>query len=163
MSPNDDHRPPNGCLTILADFRALFIKMFLLTRRSVGQIITELILSCVFLGLLLGLRYVFDRYYNPPYQMARFRPQDSMSFNGSTANITYYYPGKFFDVKPTLIAYPFLQQIPVRPQSSPMPLMDYQLNGLLFLLLVRIYIYIVVSATGPSPGGVRPRPSLGRN
>jgi hypothetical protein len=94
MTLKDDHRQRNGCLIALADFRALFIKMFLLAKRRVGQTITEFILSCIFLGLLLALRYVFDRNYYPAYQMSRFRPQDSMSINGSTANITYYYPGK---------------------------------------------------------------------
>jgi hypothetical protein len=99
MDKNEDHHQRNGCLTFLADYRALFKKMFLLTKRSVGQTITEFILSCMFLGLLFGLRYVFDRNYNPTYQISRFRPQDSMLFNGSTANITYYYPGKLLFYK----------------------------------------------------------------
>lgn len=94
MDERRNHRQRNGCLTFLADFRALFIKMFLLTKRSVGQTIAEFILSCIFLGLLLALRYVFDRNYNSTYQIARFRPQDTMLFDGLTANITYYYPGK---------------------------------------------------------------------
>jgi len=94
MDKNDDYRQCNGCFAFLADFRALFIKMVLLAKRSVGQTIAEFILSCIFLGLLLALRYVFDRNYNPAYQISRFRPQDNMLFNGLTANITYYYPGK---------------------------------------------------------------------
>jgi hypothetical protein len=94
MDRNKTHRQRNGCLQFLADFRALFIKMFLLTKRSVGQTIAEFILSLIFLGLLLALRYVFDRDYYSAYQISRFRPQDSMSFSELTANITYYYPGK---------------------------------------------------------------------
>lgn len=90
------NRQRNACLTFLADFRALFVKMFLLTKRSVGQTVAELILSCIFLGLVLSLRYVFDRNYFAPYQIPRFRPQDKMLFNGSTANITYYSPGKVY-------------------------------------------------------------------
>lgn len=98
MDRKSDYRQRNSCLNFLADFRALFIKMFLLTRRSVGQTIAEFILSCIFLGLLLSLRYVFDRNYNSAYQISRFRPQDNMLVNGSTANITYYYPGKLLDI-----------------------------------------------------------------
>lgn len=94
MDKENGHRQRNSCLTFLADFRALFIKMFLLARRSVGQTITEFILSFVFLGLIFGLRYVYDRGYYSAYQIPRFRPQDRMIFNGSTANTTYYYPGK---------------------------------------------------------------------
>jgi hypothetical protein len=96
MTQNGDHRQRNGCLIFLSDYRALFIKMFLLAKRSVGQTITEFVLSCVFLGMLLGLRYVFDRNYHAAYQISRFRPQDNMVFNGSSGNITYYYPGKLF-------------------------------------------------------------------
>jgi len=94
MNPNGDYQQRNGCFTFLADFRALFTKMFLMARRSVGETIVEFILSFIFLGLLLSLRYVFDRNYNSAYQIPRFRPQDSMLFNGLTANTTYYYPGK---------------------------------------------------------------------
>ena len=101
---DQNNRQRNGCLTVLADFRALFVKMFLLTKRSVGQTVAELILSCVFLGLLLSLRYVFDRNYYPPYQIPRFRPQDPMLFNESTANITYYYPGTVY-IMPTPSSY----------------------------------------------------------
>lgn len=98
MDENNGARQRNGCLTFFADFRALFIKMFLLTKRSVGQTVAELILSCVFLGLVLSLRYVFDRNYYPAYQIPRFRPQDTMTFNTSLTNITYYYPGKIYFV-----------------------------------------------------------------
>ena len=98
MNEQNDYRQRNGCLTFLADFRALFIKMYLLARRSVGQTIAEFLLSCIFLGLLLALRYVFDRNYYSAYQISRFRPQDSMLFNGSTANITYYYPSKLLSI-----------------------------------------------------------------
>ena len=94
MEEDDGHRQRNSCLTFLADFRALFVKMFLLAKRSVGQTITEFILSFIFIGLLFALRYVYDRKYYPAYQLPRFRPQDRMIFNGSLQNITYYYPGK---------------------------------------------------------------------
>jgi hypothetical protein len=93
MDKENGYRQRNSCLIFLADFRALFIKMFLLARRSVGQTIAEFVLSFVFLGLMFGLRYVYDRSYHSAYQLPRFRPQDNMLFNGS-ANITYYYPGK---------------------------------------------------------------------
>ena len=84
----------NALLTCWADYRALFIKMFLLTKRRVGQTVVELLLSCVFLALLLALRYVFDRSHNAAYQLPRARPQDTMLFDGLTTNITYYYPGR---------------------------------------------------------------------
>jgi len=121
MDQNGNYRQSNGCLTFLADFRALFIKMFLLAKRSVGQTIAEFILSCVFLGLLLSLRYVFDRNYNSAYQISRFRPQDSMLFNGLTANITYYYPGKIsfiflFKTLNQFVTHLYIQRIHVRPQ-----------------------------------------------
>lgn len=96
MDRDSGQRQRNSCLTFWADFRALFIKMFRLATRRVGQTIAEFILSCVFLGLVLGLRYVFDRNYYPAYRLSRFRPQDTMTFNQSAANITYYYPGKSY-------------------------------------------------------------------
>lgn len=95
MDEDENYCQQNGCVLFLADFRALFVKMFVLAKRSIGQTIAEVVLSCIFLGLLLALRYVFDRNYNAEYRIERFRPQDTMLFNGLTANVTYYYPGKF--------------------------------------------------------------------
>ncbi|CAF2071729.1 unnamed protein product [Rotaria magnacalcarata] len=73
-------------------YRALFLKMFLLTKRNLGQTIAEIFLACVFMGLLLGMRFVLDRDFNPAYQIPSFYPQDTMLFSVLDANITYYYP-----------------------------------------------------------------------
>ncbi|CAF1590760.1 unnamed protein product, partial [Didymodactylos carnosus] len=76
-----------------SDFRALFYKTFLLSKRKRGQTITEILLAYTFLGLLLGMRYILDRRYNHAFQLPAFRPQDLMLFNNSVnANYTYYYP-----------------------------------------------------------------------
>ena len=81
-------------LRFLYDFRALFIKTFRLTIRKPGQTIVEILLAYAFLGFLLGMRYILDRRFISPYQIARFRPQDFIGFR-SMVNTTYYYPGLF--------------------------------------------------------------------
>ena len=77
------------------DFRALFIKAFLLAIRNSRGTITEIALAYTFIGLLLGMRYILDRRYNPALQIPRSRPQDLMIFNHTTANTIYYYPSSY--------------------------------------------------------------------
>lgn len=84
----------NSFMKFVNDFRAIFIKTFLLTIRRPGQTIAEILVAYVFMALLLGMRYIIDRRYNTPYQVAAFRPQDMLSISAGS-NITYYYPGLF--------------------------------------------------------------------
>ena len=87
----------NGAIiNILLHFRALFIKMFLLSFRKRGQTIAEISIAYVFIGLFLGMRYILGRQDNPAYKIDEFIPQTVGSMNGSTANITYFYPGKCY-------------------------------------------------------------------
>ena len=57
--------PPRnvGCMQILNDFRALFIRTFLLAIRKPGQTAVEILLAYTFMGLLLGMRSILDRRY----------------------------------------------------------------------------------------------------
>jgi len=87
----DRHRH-GGFIKFLSDFRALFIKTFLLTKRRPGQTIAEILLAYTFMGFLLGMRYILDRRSNSAYQISRFRPQDTLLVTG-IGNATYYYPG----------------------------------------------------------------------
>jgi len=87
----DPHRH-GGFIKFLSDFRALFIKTFLLAIRKPGQTIAEILLAYTFMGFLLGMRYILDRRYNAALLIPRFRPQDALLVNG-TGNIIYYYPG----------------------------------------------------------------------
>lgn len=89
--------PPRrgGCMEFIGEYRALLIKMLLLTRRKLSQTIVEILLAYVFLGLLLGMRVFLDRLYYPAEQIPTFRPFDTMLSNSTTANVTYYYPSKF--------------------------------------------------------------------
>ncbi|CAF1254126.1 unnamed protein product, partial [Didymodactylos carnosus] len=84
-----------GLNRFFRDFAALFHRTYLLSIRKRGQTITEILLACIFLGLLLGLRYTIDRRSLSSYQLARFRPQDLMTLNKTYTNLTnviYYYP-----------------------------------------------------------------------
>ena len=76
------------------EFRALLVKMLLLTKRRRAQTIAEIILAYLFLALLLAMRSLLDRTYQEPLQIPAFRPHDQMVSNGTRANMTYYYPGK---------------------------------------------------------------------
>jgi hypothetical protein len=92
MEYEKDPRRHGGCMKFLSDFRALFIKTFLLAIRKPGQTITEILLAYTFMGFLLGMRYILDRRYYAPFQIPRFRPQDALLVNG-TGTVVYYYPG----------------------------------------------------------------------
>ena len=94
MEYKENPRRHGGCIKFLNDFRALFIKAFLLTIRRPGTTITEILLAYTFMGFLLGMRYILDRRYYPQLQLTRFRPQDALLVN-ATGNIVYYYPGSF--------------------------------------------------------------------
>ncbi len=84
-----------GFMKFLGEYRALLIKMLLLTKRKRGQTIAEFLLGYVFLGLLLAMRFLLDRTHYPARQIAPFRPYDYMLSNSTIANVTYYYPSNF--------------------------------------------------------------------
>ena len=84
-----------GFINLLLHFRALFVKMFLMSIRKRGQTIAEILLAYTFMGLLLGMRHFLDRRYLEEYQLPPFGPFDAMLLNGSLTNVTYYYPRKF--------------------------------------------------------------------
>lgn len=88
-------RPRGGCVKFLGEYWALFIKMLLLTKRKRTQTIVEILLAYVFIGLLLGMRFLLDRSYYTAREIPSFRPYDSMLINSTTANKTYYYPCRF--------------------------------------------------------------------
>jgi len=92
MNFSSDQRRHGACIKFLNDFRALFIKTFLLATRKPGQTLAEILLAYTFMGFLLGMRYILDRRSNPAFRTPRFRPQDSLRANG-TGNTIYYYPG----------------------------------------------------------------------
>lgn len=94
MDRNDDKHKATYCVNFANDYRALVTKMFLLTRRNLGQTVAEILLACIFMGLLIGMRHVLSCDFNATYQIPRFRPQDTMSFSEVNGNITYYYPGR---------------------------------------------------------------------
>jgi hypothetical protein len=87
----DPHRH-GSCIKFLSDFRALFIKTYLLAIRKPGQTIAEILLAYAFMGFLLGMRYILDRRSYSAFKIPPFRPQDALLTNG-TGNIIYYYPG----------------------------------------------------------------------
>ena len=89
-----DRRQRGGCLMFLTEFKALLIKMLLLTKRRRAQTIAEIILAYVFLALLLAMRSLLDRTYHEPLRIPTFRPHDLMSAKSTRANMTYYYPRK---------------------------------------------------------------------
>ncbi len=93
MEHREDPYRHGGCIKFLSDFRAIFIKTFLLTIRKPGQTIAEILLAYTFMGFLLGMRYILDRRSYSAYQIPPFRPQDTLVFNGTGNNTTYYYPG----------------------------------------------------------------------
>ncbi len=84
-----------GCMKFFGEYWALFIKMLLLTKRKRTQTIIEFLLAYIFLGLLLGMRYLLDRDYYQPRTIPPFRPYDLTLINSTTANKTYYYPCRF--------------------------------------------------------------------
>lgn len=94
MKYNESPRRRGGFIKFLNDFRALFIKTFLLAIRKPGQTIAEILLAYSFMGFLLAMRYILDRRYYAQFILPRFRPQDTLSTNG-TGDIIYYYPGLF--------------------------------------------------------------------
>ncbi len=96
MDPSNDRPRRGGCVKFLGEYRALLIKMLLLTKRKRGQTIVEFFLAYVFLALLLGMRYLLDRNHNHALRLPPFRPHDTMLSNSTRANITYYYPCKLF-------------------------------------------------------------------
>ncbi|CAM4944466.1 unnamed protein product [Rotaria socialis] len=91
MDNNNGRHRHGSSIMFLDEFRALFIKTFLLTIRKPGQTIAEILLAYTFMGFLLGMRYILDRQYNTAYQIPRFRPQDMLSISGA-GNSIYYYP-----------------------------------------------------------------------
>jgi len=95
MDLPEGRRRQGGFVKFLGEYWALFIKMLLLTKRKRNQTIIEFLLAYIFLGLLLGMRYLLDRSYDHALQLPPFRPFDTMLVNSTTANKTYYYPCKF--------------------------------------------------------------------
>lgn len=85
-----------SCMKFSIEFQALFIKTCLLVKRKRVQTIIEILLAYTFMGLLLGMRHILEREYNPAFKISRFRPQDFMIFSQSSANIIYYYPCELF-------------------------------------------------------------------
>lgn len=68
MNDNDENqraRRQNGCVIFLGEYGALMKKMFLLTKRKVGQTIAEFLLAYIFLALLLIMRSLLARTYKP--------------------------------------------------------------------------------------------------
>jgi hypothetical protein len=92
MEYREDPRRHDGFVKFLNDFRAIFVKTFLLAIRKPGQTITEILLAYTFMGFLLGMRYILDRRSNSSFQIPSFRPVDALSVNG-TGTVIYYYPG----------------------------------------------------------------------
>ena len=80
-------------IACLGDFRALFVKTFLLARRKPGQTLVEIALAYTFMGFLLGMRSILDRRYIAAYQTPRSRPQDLL-FPTGMGTLIYYYPGE---------------------------------------------------------------------
>jgi hypothetical protein len=94
MAYSKDSHTHGCCIKFLSDFRAIFIKTFLLAIRQPGRTIAEILLAYTFIGFLFGMRYILDRRNYAAYQIPRFRPQDNLLVNG-TGNTIYYYPGTF--------------------------------------------------------------------
>lgn len=96
MEYTEEPRRHGSCVKFLSDFRALFIKTFLLAVRKPGQTAAEIILAYTFLGFLLGMRAILDRRAYPEMILPAFQPQDALQTNG-TGNVIYYYPGECFE------------------------------------------------------------------
>ncbi len=96
MDPSNGRKHRGRFVKFLGEYWALFIKMLLLTKRKRSQTIAEFLLAYIFLALLLGMRYLLDRSYDHTLQLPSFRPYDTMLTNSTTANMTYYYPCKFY-------------------------------------------------------------------
>ncbi len=94
MEYRGDRHRHGGYIKFFSDFRALFVKTFLLTIRRPGQTIAEIFLAYTFMGFLLGMRYILDRRTISAFQMSRFRPQDTL-IPSTMGNTTYYYPGLY--------------------------------------------------------------------
>jgi hypothetical protein len=92
MEYSKDPYQHGGCIIFLNDFRALFIKAFLLAIRKPGQTIMEILFAYTCMGSLLGTRYILDRRQYSDLLIPAFRPQDALSVNAS-GNTIYYYPG----------------------------------------------------------------------
>ncbi|CAF3392848.1 unnamed protein product [Rotaria sp. Silwood1] len=92
MEHHENRHRYGGFIKFLHDFQALFVKTFLLTIRKPGQTIAEILLAYIFMGFLLGMRYILDRRYYSSYQIPPFYPQDMLSITG-IGDIIYYYPG----------------------------------------------------------------------
>lgn len=82
-------------VNFLCHFRALLIKMLRISYRKRGQTVAEILLAYAFIGLLLGIRAVLDRYEYPPYVMEEFTPLSMMMLNETTDSATHYYPGLY--------------------------------------------------------------------
>ncbi len=95
MDPLEGRKRRGGCTKFFGEYWALFIKMLLLTKRKRTQTIVEFLLAYIFVGLLLGMRYLLDRNHDQPLLLPPFRPFDTMLINSTTANKTYYYPCRF--------------------------------------------------------------------
>jgi hypothetical protein len=95
MDDREDAKQASSGLTrFWGEYRALLMKMFLLTKRKRGQTIVEFLLAYIFLALLLALRSLLNRQYVAPMQLDAFHPYEKMLLNSTTANMTYYYPGR---------------------------------------------------------------------
>ncbi|UJR17399.1 hypothetical protein I4U23_004294 [Adineta vaga] len=82
----------NTFVKVFGEYKALLIKMLLLTKRKRGQTIAEILLAYLFLALLLSMRYLLSRSYKPPLQIPSFHPYEPMLLNSTRANMTYYFP-----------------------------------------------------------------------
>jgi hypothetical protein len=92
MEYDENPRRHGSCVKFLNDFRALFIKTFLLAIRKPGQTAAEILLAYTFMGFLLGMRYILDRREYNHFQIPPFRPEDALLTNW-TGTVVYYYPG----------------------------------------------------------------------
>ena len=98
MEFHGDVRQHGGCLKFFSDFRALFVRTFLLTIRKPGQTIAEILLAYTFMGFLLGMRYIMDRRFSADYSITRFSAQYGYLNYGFIGNTTYYYPSLFIEL-----------------------------------------------------------------
>ena len=85
-------RRQNGCGMFFGEYGALMKKMYLLTKRNVGQTVAEFVLAYVFFALLLIMRHLLDRVYKAPLQLPTFNPHQRLLINSTVANATYFYP-----------------------------------------------------------------------
>lgn len=82
-------------MNFLKQYRALFSKMFFSSLRNKWLTIAEIFFAIMFIGLLLGLRYIFDNRHYDERSVKLIPVPYSMDLNNSGGNITYYYPGTF--------------------------------------------------------------------